>query len=121
MLPHRQVRDEHLANTRLSKGEPHRINTVHDGMSDKYYHTRQHCYKVSYDKSIAKVSKSDVNITMSAAMHILRPQHAECSRMQCVSGQLSLGGSQTDCNAQMRRRVGSVCHKPVVGGYSDGC
>ena len=39
-------------------------------MSNKYYHTQQHCYKVSYDESIAKVSKSDVNIVMSAAAHI---------------------------------------------------
>ena len=39
-------------------------------MSDKYYCTQQHCYKVSYDEPIAKVSKSDVNITMSAAVHI---------------------------------------------------
>ena len=67
---HRKVRDEHRANTGLSEGKPRRINTVHDGMSDKYYHTQQHCYKVSYDESIAKVSKSDVNITMSAAVHI---------------------------------------------------
>ena len=72
-LLHRQVRDEHQANTGLSKDEPRRINTVHDRMSDKYYCTQQHCYKVSYDKSITKVSKSDVNTTTSAAVHILRP------------------------------------------------
>ena len=65
------MRDEHWVNTGLSKGEPRRINTVHDGMSNKYYHTRQHCYKVSYDESVAKVGKSDVNIIMSAAAHIL--------------------------------------------------
>ena len=67
---HRQVKDEHQANTGLSKGEPHQINIVHDGMSDKYYHTQQHCYKVSYDESIAKVGKSDINIATSAAVHI---------------------------------------------------
>ena len=68
--PHRQVRGEHQANTGLSEDEPHQINTVHDGMSNKYYRTRQHCYKVSYDESVAKVGKSDVNITTSAAVHI---------------------------------------------------
>ena len=100
--PHRKVKDEHQANTGLSKGEPRRINTVHDGMSDKYYCTRQHCYKVSYDESVTKVGKLDVNITMSAAAHILQPQHAKRGHMQCMSGWLSLGNSLTDCGVQMR-------------------
>ena len=67
---HRQVRNEHWANTGLSKGKPHRINTEHDGMSDKYYCTQQHYYKVSYNESVTKVSKSDANIMTSAATHI---------------------------------------------------
>ena len=114
------MRNEHWVNTGLSEGEPHQINTVHDGMSDKYYHTRQHCYKVSYDEPVAKVGKSDANIAMSAAAHIPRPRRAKRGRTQCVSGWLSLGDSLTDRSVQMRRRVGSVCRKPVVGGDSDG-
>ena len=86
VLLHRQVRDEHQANTGLSKGEPCQINTVHDGTSDKYYHTQQHYHKVSYDESIINVSKSDANIVTLAAVHILRPQHAKHSHMQCMSG-----------------------------------
>ena len=73
MLPHRQVRDEHQVNTRLSKGEPCQINSVHDGMFNKYYCTQQHYYKVSYNESVAKVGKLDTNIVMSAAVHIPQP------------------------------------------------
>ena len=40
-------------------------------MSNKYYHTQQHYYKVSYDESVAKVGKLDANIATSAAAHIL--------------------------------------------------
>ena len=100
--PHRKVRDEHQANTGLSEGEPRQINTVHDGMSDKYYRTQQHCYKVSYNESVAKVGKSDVNIATSAAVHILQPQRAERGRTQCTSGRPSLGNSLTDHGVQMR-------------------
>ena len=71
-------------------------------MSDKYYCTQQHYYKVSYDESITKVSKSDKNIATSAAAHILQPQHAEHGHTQCTLGQLSLGNSLTDHDAQMR-------------------
>ena len=90
-------------------------------MSNKYYRTQQHCYKVSYDKSITKVGKLDVNIATSAAAHIPQPRHAKRGHMQCVLGQLSLGDSLIDRGVQMRRRAGSVCRKPVVGGDSDGC